>query len=89
MRRFKGSKKEFRGLKVALINYLVCLRNPFVTVLIIYNLFLYLGEERVIEGGIRGPRRSSAGSRWFLSASYFPLANIKREKNLFKVFNHN
>ena len=27
LRRFKGSKKEFRGLEVALISYFVCVHN--------------------------------------------------------------
>ena len=29
------------------------------------------------KGGLRGPKRSSGGPRWLLSASYFPLAKIK------------
>ena len=40
LRRFKGSKNEFRGLELALINNLVCIHNILETVMFLDTLFL-------------------------------------------------
>ena len=45
LRIFKGSKKEFRGLELALINNLGFIHNILETVMIIDTLFTHITDE--------------------------------------------
>ena len=63
LKRFKGFKKEFRSLEVALIKKFVCIFNIFETV---RHPISIAWKERCLKDGLRGPRRSSGGSRWLI-----------------------
>ena len=73
-RRFKGSRKGFRGHEVALINYFYCIHNILVSrgnsndnINPVYIAWL---KKRGTHGGFMWPRRSSGGPMWFLNSSY-------------------